>query len=102
MKHEELKAYEQKDYLSEGHPSLLCEIRPFLSELIAHLISAPEESSKEEVLKHFEICLKNINQYENEIETVEREAILGAIYEIGAIVGLDPESQFAEQWRGDW
>lgn len=102
MKYAELKAYENKNYLSECNHSLSRKIRPFFSDLIAHLISLPEKSSIEQRLNLFENCIRNINKYENDIETVEREEILGAIYEIGTIVNLDSESRFAEQWRGDW
>ena len=51
-------------------------------------------------LQRFEGAVNAINEYETDIGTVERETILCAVYEIGAIVGLDPSTEFAEQWRG--
>jgi hypothetical protein len=102
MKDAELRAYEKTHYLNEGHAFLLQKIRPFFSKMIEELILLPEGSSADQIMKPFEKCLNKLNQYENEIETVERETLLGAIYEISAIVGLDPVSGFSEEWRGDW
>jgi hypothetical protein len=70
--------------------------------MIDELISFPENCNFSKKMKSFEKCFIKINHHEEEIETVERETILNAIYEIGTIVGLEPETEFAEQWRGDW
>ena len=102
MKDRELTDYESTDYLVEGHPSVLEQVRPIVSELLEKLKALPDGSSEQQRLQAFEDALKKINAFENDIETVERETILGAIYHIGSIVGLDPDSQFADRWRGDW
>jgi hypothetical protein len=102
MKKPELSSYKDSDFLSEGYPELLDKIRPLLEELITQLISLPEESSIAERELAFKTCIEGINNYEEEIETVERESILQAIYEIGTIVGLPADTEFAEAWRGDW
>ena len=62
----------------------------------------PEKASKPKILECFKKCILSINDFEDEIETVERESILEILYTLGEIVGLDPESEFAEAWRGDW
>jgi hypothetical protein len=45
--------------------------------------------------------VENVNRYGDDIQTVDREALLAAIHDIGALTGLDRESRFAERWRGD-
>lgn len=102
MKRLELSSYKESDFLVEGYPELLDKIRPLLEELITQLISLPEEPSNNEKELVFKTCIEGINKYEEEIETVERESILQAIYEIGTIVGLSADTEFAETWRGDW
>jgi hypothetical protein len=62
----------------------------------------PEECEEKELSVLFHDALMAINEMADEIETEERETILGAIYAIGQIVGLDPSTQYAEAWRGDW
>ena len=44
----------------------------------------------------------DINDFEQGIETVERESIFENIYALGEIMGLDPATEYAEEWRGDW
>lgn len=102
MNNAALDAYEHTDYLSEGYPEVLDEARPAFKQLFQRLRALPDDAPMAERLKPFEEALRAINEVEEDIETVERETILGAIYEIGSLVGLDPESQFAEAWRGDW
>jgi hypothetical protein len=97
-----LEALSASDLLKEGNAVLLREIRPLLADLIAELRALPQDATRERKLQAFERALRRINRYEDQIETVERESILEAIYQIGAAVGLEAESQFAERWRGDW
>ncbi|CAN7709604.1 hypothetical protein LJR290_005917 [Variovorax sp. LjRoot290] len=97
-----LETLSASDLLKEGDAVLLRNIRPLLSDLIGELRALPQDATQERRLQTFEQALRRINRYEDQIETVEREAILEAIYRIGAAVGLDPDSQFAERWRGDW
>ena len=73
MKNIELNAYAKTNYLSYGHLSLLRKLKPIFSGLIAKLISLPEDATAEQRLSLFEKCIKNVNQFANEIETVERE-----------------------------
>ena len=98
----ELEAYAKTNYLGDAHPPVGRALQPHLSQLIAALISLPEGSPSDEVLRLFETCIEAINDDADDIQTVEREAVLAAIYEIGALVGLDPDSRFADRWRGDW
>jgi hypothetical protein len=102
MKAVELSQFRKTDYLREGHPKILDQLRPAFEKLIDRLSLLNEESSEAERLIPFEELLKTINERGDEIETEERESILGAVYEIGSLVGLDPQTQFAEAWRGDW
>lgn len=102
MNNSALDAFAQTDFLNEGDPSVLDQVRPAFASLLQRLRALPDGATQAERLAPFAEALASINAVENDIETVEREAILGAIYDIGGIVGLAPESEFAEQWRGDW
>jgi len=102
MKNPALDEFAQTDYLRDGHPELLDQVRPAFDQLIASLRVLPEQSGREERLAPFAEALAAINEWGDEIETEERETILGAIYDLGEIVGLDRDSEFAEAWRGDW
>jgi len=81
---------------------VLRKLRPILSKLVAELVVLPEDSSLEQRLERFKICVCEINRFGDDIMTDEREEILGTIYEIARVVGLEGEGQFAERWRGDW
>lgn len=102
MKNIELLAFQKTQFLQDGHESLLTELRPAFNNLIKELSALPENAGENACLHAIEHCLVAINKHENEIETVERETILDAIYAIGSIVGLDQSTEYAEQWRGDW
>lgn len=102
MKNNELIAFRRTQFLVEGHHKLLDLIRPSFEKLISALIALPDSASESTLLTLFEKCFQAINKHENDIETVERETILDAIYTIGTIVGLDQSTEYAEQWRGDW
>ncbi|WP_426788380.1 hypothetical protein [Xanthomonas campestris] len=102
MKRVELLNYPLSDALSQGSPSVLDKIRPLLERLIRELASLPDNVAKEVVVTHFKGIIVQINTYESEIETEEREVILGVIYDLGEMVGLSADTAFAEEWRGDW
>jgi hypothetical protein len=102
MKNTELQAFSKTRFLQDGHENLLKELRPAFDNLITEFCALPENAGEQQCLKAIEHCFVSINRHENEIETVERETILDAIYPIGAIVGLDESTDYAEQWRGDW
>jgi hypothetical protein len=102
MNDENLDAYKKTNYLKEGHQSILNQLKPIFENLIDSLKLLPEGSDIPARMFPFEVALTNINEFSDEIETEERETILSAIYELGEFVGLTTESEFAEEWRGDW
>ncbi|MEW6760550.1 MAG: hypothetical protein AB1437_06975 [Pseudomonadota bacterium] len=73
-----------------------------LVDLVERLEELGPGATENQRLAAFAAAFELINLHEDEIETVERESILKAVYDIGEIVGLDRETEFAEQWRGDW
>ncbi|WP_145882354.1 DUF5713 family protein, partial [Pseudoduganella flava] len=77
------------DFLPEGDLELLDKVRPILIRLINRLKEQGPQASEDERLKAFAEAFHHINQFEDEIETVERETILEAMYDIGDAVGLD-------------
>ena len=97
-----LDEYLDGKFLIEGDPDLLEKIRPAFINLIDQLRNLDASATDGERFAAFEDAFEIINRYEDEIETVERESILEAIYDIGEIVGLDRQTEFAEEWRGDW
>jgi hypothetical protein len=98
----DLSTYGSTDYLRAVHPPLRRKLQPHVDELIAQLDGLPAGSPDAEVLRLLETCMESVNDHADEIQTVDREALLAAFYDIGALVGLDPESRFLERWRGDW
>lgn len=102
MRAVELDYFGKTNYLCDGSPDVLDNLRPIFDQLIDRLRLLPEGCGEAELLVPFAETLTAINKMGDEIETEERETILCAIYDIGQIVGLDPNSQFAETWRGDW
>lgn len=102
MKNKELKKF-HIDYINlNGEKHLATKIRISFDTLINDLLILPENSTQSVILSYFKNCIYNINRFENEIETIEREFILENIYAVGEIIGLDPTSEYAEAWRGDW
>ncbi|SET90200.1 hypothetical protein [Pseudomonas graminis] len=93
--------YQQLNLL-EGEKQFLEKVKPFLQELIVDLSNLPASVNGLSLLPLFKRCLLKINDYEEEIETVERDSLLDVIYRLGELVGLSRESEFAEEWRGDW
>ncbi|WPN57896.1 hypothetical protein [Pseudomonas sp. P9_31] len=102
MKKPALMKYKQNNLTLEGDELTLAQIKPALNNLIQNLIALPDTSDQNSILEVFKNSILSINDSELEIETVERESLLDAIYSIGEIVGLDPQTEFAEEWRGDW
>ncbi|MBE8593617.1 hypothetical protein IQK56_23355 [Pseudomonas sp. MAFF 301449] len=102
MKRKELEDYQIHGFTLEGEESLIDKINPILKSLVLHLLDLPENASKQTILNCFKNCMLSINNFEDEIETIERESILEFFYTLGEIVNLDPASEYAEEWRGDW
>ncbi len=102
MKKIELEDYQAHGINLDGEESLVENLTPILKDLVQTLLDLPEKAPEPTVLECFKKCIFNINNFEDEIETVERESVLEHIYAIGEIVGLDPTSEYAEEWRGDW
>lgn len=86
----------------EGEEEFLEKVKPVFQELIKNLSDIHAPSAGLSVLPLFKHCLFKINDLEDEIETVERDSVLDVIYRLGELVGLPRESEFAEEWRGDW
>jgi hypothetical protein len=103
-----LMTYSRTDYLRAVHGPLRRKVQPHFTDLITDLAALPAggsedpEGSEAQVLALFETCIGKVNANGDDIGTSDREALLEAIYDIGAIVGLDPQTRFAERWRGDW
>lgn len=93
--------YQQIGFL-EGNEELLEKVKPAFQELVRDLSDLPAPSPGLSVLPLFKRCIFKINDFEEEIETVERDSLLDVIYRLGELVGLSRESEFAEEWRGDW
>lgn len=97
-----LDALAQGDYLAHGARRVLGRVRPAFEQLLHALRALPANADDTMRLAPFAVAFELINTCQDDIGTVERETILGAIYAIGKLAGLAPESQFAEAWRGDW
>lgn len=102
MNNAALDTFEQTNYLNEGYPEVLDSVRPAFAQLLQDLRALPDTASETKRLQAFAKAFDAINAFEDDIETVERETILDTIYRIGIIVGLSAESEFAEEYRGDW
>lgn len=86
----------------EGEEEFLAKVKPVFQEIVTNLSVLPVPSAGLSVLPLFKSCILKINDFEEEIETVERDSLLDVIYRLGELVGLPRESEFAEEWRGDW
>jgi hypothetical protein len=102
MNNAALDAFEQTDYLADGYEEVLDAVRPAFVQLLQDLRALPDSADEQARLRAFSAAFDLINEHEDDIETDERETILGAIYAIGSLVGLPAATQYAEQWRGDW
>lgn len=102
MNEQQLNEFRKTAYLKHGHKEVLDNIRPSFERLFDDLIALPERAEEDAKLAAISDCFDSINEFEEDIETVERETILEAIYAVGSIVGLDQDTEYAEQYRGDW
>ncbi|WP_268796884.1 hypothetical protein [Pseudomonas huanghezhanensis] len=93
--------HQQLDFL-DGHEEFLEKVKPVMSDLVRNLENLPFTSLGKGTLPVFKNCIISINRFEEYIETVERESLLEVLYGLGEVVGLSRESEFAEEWRGDW
>jgi hypothetical protein len=107
MKVKELSAYRKTNYLQYGYEEVLVAAKPIFEELIDSLIRLPEDAPEAERLFVFQCCVESLNKLDrNEalmygIDTIEREEFCEKLYQIGKIVGLDPKTDFVDNWR-DW
>lgn len=88
--------------LLEGDEELLAKIYPVVSALYVEVLKLQGADAAERALPLFEKAVLHINQFEDEIETVERESLMEVLYQLGERVGLSRDTEFLEQWRGDW
>ncbi len=88
--------------LLEGDEELLAKIYPVVSALYAEVLKLQGADAADRALPLFEKAVLHINQFEDEIETVERESLMEVLYQLGERVGLSRDTEFLEQWRGDW
>ncbi|MCD5972769.1 hypothetical protein [Pseudomonas quasicaspiana] len=88
--------------LLEGDEELLAKIYPVVSALYAEVLKLQGAEAADRALPLFEKAMLHINQFEDEIETVERESLMEVLYQLGERVGLSRDTEFLEQWRGDW
>jgi hypothetical protein len=106
VKRTELLAHRETWWLFRQPPdqgeSVLSLLLPTFIKLVDDLIALPEMADAEDILATVGRSFNDINLYEDQILTFEREAILDTIYSIGSIVGLNAASEYAERWRGDW
>ena len=102
MKNTELNYCRTHHLNLEGEEELVAGIKVVFDRLIDHLLRLPEDTDQPTILACFKQCMLDINDFEQGIETVERESIFENIYALGEIMGLDPATEYAEEWRGDW
>ncbi|MCD5987938.1 hypothetical protein KDX30_08490 [Pseudomonas sp. CDFA 553] len=88
--------------LLEGYEELLAKIYPVVSALYAEVLKLQGADAADRALPLFKNAVLHINQFEDEIETVERESLMEVLYQLGERVGLSRDTEFLEQWRGDW
>jgi hypothetical protein len=102
MNRDALRAYPLDRRLENGQSAVLMDLAPIFRELLTQLALMRDPVSEKALLSIFQAAILRVNAFANEIETVEREAILEIVYEVGEIAGLQAASRFAEEWRGDW
>lgn len=88
--------------LLEGDEEVLANIYPVVSALYDEVLKLQGRDAADRALPLFENAMLQINQFEDQIETVERESLMEVLYQLGEIVGLSRDTEFLEQWRGDW
>ncbi len=107
MKNTELSKLDFKKLLvvvyEDLEPYLLAE----LNRLRDELISLSEDTEQEELLAIFEKSVNNFNRIDqdehikNGIDTDEREGLCEALTTMGAIVGLNEDGEYIDEWR-EW
>ncbi len=102
MKNKELQNFKTYHLNLGSEEKFAAKVKILYDRLIDNLMLLPEKETQLVILENFKQCILNINNFEDEIGTAERESVLEHIYAIGEIVGLDPTSEYAEEWRGDW
>lgn len=88
--------------LLEGDQKVLAKLYPVVYALYAEVLKLQGSDTGDRALPLFESAMLRINRFEDEIETVERESLMEALYQLGERVGLSRDTEFLEQWRGDW
>ena len=88
--------------LLEGDQQVLAKLYPVVSALYAEVLKLQGPDAGDRALPLFENAMLRINRFEDEIETVERESLMEVLYQLGERVCLSRDSEFLEQWRGDW
>jgi hypothetical protein len=88
--------------LLEGDEEVLANIYPVVCALYDEVLNLQGRDAADRALPLFENAMLQINQFEDQIETVERESLMEVLYQLGESVGLSRDTEFLEQWRGDW
>jgi len=86
----------------EGDEGCLAKLMPILVVLVDELVEIPCSQYGRAVLPVFKKSMLRINEVGASIETVERDSLLGVLYNLGELVGISRESYYLEEWRGDW
>ena len=107
MKQQELTAYRETTYLKYSYEEVIAAAKPIFKALIDALIQLPEDAAESDRLWVFERCVEHLNEMDERadlshgIDTIEREEFCEQLYVIGELVGLDPASEFVDDWR-EW
>jgi len=87
----ELRKYAATDYLDGGLDEPTAQARPIFKKLLRKLMRLEPDDPIESKLPLLEECVLELNKIYS-IETVERDIFMGAVEDIGVIVGLDQPS----------
>ena len=107
MKKDELNKLKIKDFLPVVYEDLEPHLIAELNRLLEELISLPEDTNEKELLSIFEKSVNNLNKIDQDesiesgIDTEEREGLCEALSVIGAILGLDKDGDYLDEWR-EW
>ena len=86
-----LREYAASGYLDGGLREPTALARPIFKKLIRNLMALGPDDPLESKMAHLEECVLGLNKIYS-IETVERDIFMGAVEDIGVIVGLDQPS----------
>ncbi|MFK7933348.1 MAG: hypothetical protein AB8G22_07550 [Saprospiraceae bacterium] len=84
-------------------PHLLAELERLRNELI----ELPEDTTKEIILESFKNAVYRFNDIDNDeniestIDTEEREGLCEVLSHMGAVLGLDEDGEYLDEWR-EW